>query len=99
MSAAITELEDAIDCAGAAREDEEFVAVSVGAIREALDTIDAMRSALKKAGDQFAFYADEHAKKGTNEADAKAAVNHQWALDCAKAACATAPLSAQEEPS
>lgn len=41
---------------------------------------------LNRAADQFAFYADEHAKKGTTEADNKAATNHQWALACAKAA-------------
>ena len=48
---------------------------------------DAVAEALKqldKAADQFAFYADQHAAKGTPEAETKASVNHQWALVCAR---------------
>ena len=41
---------------------------------------------LRKAADQFAFYADEHAKKGTPEGDAKGATNMNWARVLARAA-------------
>lgn len=50
-----------------------------------LETLAAAQVQLEKAADQFAFYADEHAKKRTPDGDAKGAVNHQWALACAKA--------------
>ena len=50
--------------------------------------VEVARVMLGKAADQFAFYADEHAKKRTKEGDAKGATNHQWALACAKAQCA-----------
>lgn len=53
------------------------------ALKAALETAQAQ---LNKAADQFAFYADEHAKKRTPEATAKAMTNHGWALACAKAA-------------
>ena len=37
---------------------------------------------LHKAGEQFAFYANQHATKGTAEGDQKAAANQQWAQRC-----------------
>jgi hypothetical protein len=47
--------------------------------------VEAGAHALDKAADQFAFYADAHAKKGTKDATAKAMTNHGCALACAKA--------------
>ena len=44
LAKAIEELEDATDCAGAAREDDEIVAVSVGAINAVLDRLEALAS-------------------------------------------------------
>jgi len=49
------------------------------------EVLEVARQQLEKAANQFAFYAEEHAKKGTPDGDAKGAVNHQWALACAKA--------------
>lgn len=46
------ELEDAIDCAGAAREDHELVVVSVGSIRAALAEIEGLRQALTSIAGQ-----------------------------------------------
>jgi len=43
---------------------------------------DAAARVLHKAGEQFAFYANEHAKKGTPDGDVKAATNQQWAQRC-----------------
>lgn len=56
-----------------------------------------MVAALSRAADQFAFYADEHAKKGTPEADTKARTNHGWALFCARAAGGYLPSDDREE--
>ena len=68
----------------------------VAALREAAQ---AAVTRLDKAADQFAFYADEHAKKRTPEGDAKGMTNHQWALACAKAAGPLRlALLAQSEP-
>ncbi len=39
LEEARTRLEDAIDCSGAAREDDEIVAVEVGDIRRLLDAL------------------------------------------------------------
>lgn len=52
---------------------------------DAVEALEAMVRQLGKAADQFAYYADEHAKKRTKDGDAKGATNHQWALACAKA--------------
>ena len=60
----------------------DAIAQAVAARRPA----NASEVALGKAADQFAFYADEHAKKGTPEADAKAATNMGWARYCASLA-------------
>jgi chromosome segregation ATPase len=46
------------------------------------DARDAAARALHKAGEQFAYYANEHAKKGTPDGDVKAATNQQWAQRC-----------------
>lgn len=43
---------------------------------------DRLKRLLHKAGEQFAFYGREHRKKGTPDADAKAAVNEAWAERC-----------------
>jgi hypothetical protein len=48
-------------------------------LREATD---AAARALHKAGEQFAFYANQHAAKGTADGDQKAATNQQWAQRC-----------------
>ena len=48
-------------------------------LREATD---AAARALHKAGEQFAFYANQHAVKGTADGDKKAATNQQWAQRC-----------------
>ena len=44
--------------------------------------LDAAARALHKAGEQFAFYANQHAAKGTADGDQKAATNQQWAQRC-----------------
>jgi len=41
--------------------------------------IAALEAGVKEAGDQFAFYADQHRAKGTDDGNAKAATNQQWA--------------------
>jgi hypothetical protein len=46
------------------------------------ETADAAARALHKAGEQFAFYANQHAVKGTADGDQKAATNQQWAQRC-----------------
>ena len=50
-----------------------------GAARAALDSA---ARVLHKAGEQFAFYADQHAAKATSDGDQKAATNQQWAQRC-----------------
>lgn len=52
---------------------------------------DDLRHRLDEAADQFAFYADEHAKKGTVAGDAKACTNHAWSVACAKPALTKEP--------
>jgi hypothetical protein len=66
---------------------------------------DAMRAAadnaarvLHKAGEQFAFYAGEHAKKNTPDADAKASTNRAWAERCFAAHAATADVLGDGTP-
>jgi hypothetical protein len=66
---------------------------------------DAMRAAadnaarvLYKAGEQFAFYAGEHAKKNTPDADAKASTNRAWAERCFAAHAATADVLGDGTP-
>ena len=56
------------------------------ALAEAREAASNACAQLDKAADQFAFYADEHAKKGTKDGDTKGMVNHQWALACARVA-------------
>jgi hypothetical protein len=41
--------------------------------------IAALQAGVKEAADQFAFYADQHRAKGTDDGNAKAATNQQWA--------------------
>jgi hypothetical protein len=57
----------------------EEAATEIEKLRAALDA--AVR-ALHKAGEQFAFYANEHAAKDTADEDKKAATNQQWAQRC-----------------
>lgn len=52
---------------------------------------DDLRHRLDEAADQFAFYADEHAKKGTVAGDAKACTNRAWSVACAKPALTKEP--------
>lgn len=46
----LLELEDATDCAGAAREDHEMVTVSVGAINAVLDRLEALAGPPERDG-------------------------------------------------
>jgi hypothetical protein len=46
------------------------------------EVLNAAARALHKAGEQFAFYANQHAAKGTADGDKKAATNQQWAQRC-----------------
>jgi len=57
----------------------EEAATEIEKLRAALDA--AVR-ALHKAGEQFAFYANQHAAKGTADEDKKAATSQQWAQRC-----------------
>ena len=70
----------------------------IAAAPDLAEALEATVAQLDKAADQFAFYADEHAKKGTKEGETKGAVNHQWALACAKAAGTARAALAKLEP-
>jgi hypothetical protein len=48
-------------------------------LREARD---AAARVLHEAGEQFAYYANAHAKKGTSDGDVKAVANQQWSQRC-----------------
>jgi len=53
-------------------------------MRAVVDALADANKRLEKAATQFAFYAREHAKKGTAEADEKAEVNRHMAAICRK---------------
>jgi hypothetical protein len=59
--------------------DYQEAADEIEKLRAALD---AAARALHKAGEKFAFYANQHAAKGTADGDQKAATNQQWAQRC-----------------
>jgi hypothetical protein len=46
------------------------------------EVLNAAARALHKAGEQFSFYANQHAAKRTADGDKKAATNQQWAQRC-----------------
>ena len=71
----IVALEDAIDCAGAAREDDEIVAVRVGAIRTSLDLIERLRREVEEAAallDRWDYSRSEMSGAGTIEGETRA---------------------------
>jgi hypothetical protein len=75
--------------------------VQVAEIERLRAALDAATRMLHKAGEQFAFYATERAKKGTADGDTKAATNQQWAQRCFNAhdaALAVVSGAALEEP-
>jgi len=57
-----------------------------------------MRSALTEAREQFAYYAEHHAAKGTEDADSKAAVNHAFVCKMQRALAMTAPSNPPAKP-
>lgn len=70
--------------------DDDLKAIEARLTTTALERDD-LRHRLDEAADQFAFYADEHAKKGTAAGNAKACTNRTWSVACAKPALTKEP--------
>ena len=75
----ITALNDAVNKLNNLRIKYDDLEKENARLREVLN---AAARALHKAGEQFAFYANQHAAKGTADGDKKAATNQQWAQRC-----------------
>jgi hypothetical protein len=61
---------------------DQFCNEAADEIEKLRAALDAAARALHKAGEKFAFYANQHAAKGTADGDQKAATNQQWAQRC-----------------